>query len=183
MRHKMKNNKTTNLKGYLKSFLVDLGIALGIVLIINGFLVQNLRVQGKSMFPLLNNGDYVIINKMIYHFKTPERGDIIGFHSPQLNHKVVKRVIGLPGDYIDFREEMLYVNEIPVHTLDDSPILTKGDIKYPYHVPENAYFVMGDNYNYSIDSRFNFIGAVKQDEIIGRIDFRIWPFWENAFLK
>ena len=179
----MKNNKTNDLKRQLGSFFIDLGSALIIVLIINSFLVQNLRVQGQSMTPMLRDGDIVLLNKVIYDLKKPQRGDIIGFHSDGLEHKVIKRVVGLPGDKIDFHDDMIYINNEAVYQIEEGAVTTKGDIKYPYDVPEKSYFVMGDNYNHSIDSRFNFIGSVQEEQIIGRVDFRTWPFWENPFLK
>lgn len=161
----------------------DLIIALLVVTLITTFFMQNLRVQGTSMAPLLENGHMVIINKVTYLFKGPERGEIIGFHTSNVPNPVVKRIVGMPGDVIDYREGILYVNHTPINPESKNVMMHGGDIKYPFTVPEDTYFVLGDNYNNSIDSRFNYIGCVPRDKIIGRIDIRIWPFWQGPFLK
>ncbi len=161
----------------------DLAIALIVVTIVTTFFMQNLRVQGTSMAPLLDNSHMVIINKFVYKFKSPQRGEIVGFHSDNVSNPVVKRIIGMPGDLIDYRNEKLYVNGTPINNEDKNVMMHGGDIKYPFTVPQDTYFVLGDNYNNSIDSRFNYIGCVPRNKIIGRIDMRIWPFWKNPFLK
>ena len=145
----------------------DLAIALIVVTIVTTFFMQNLRVQGTSMAPLLDNSHMVIINKFVYTFKSPQRGEIVGFHSDNVSNPVVKRIIGMPGDLIDYRNEKLYVNGTPINNEDKNVMMHGGDIKY----------------NNSIDSRFNYIGCVPRNKIIGRIDMRIWPFWTNPFLK
>lgn len=179
----MKQSKQKGRFHPITDFMIDLLIAIGCVLIMNTFLIQNLRVEGNSMSPTFENDNRVIMNRVIYKFKEPVRGDVIGFYSDKLNHKIVKRIVGMPGDQIDFKDDMLFVNGIPISTETGDSIISKGDIIYPYHVPQNAYFVVGDNYNNSIDSRFNFIGSVEKDQILGRIDLKIWPFWDNPLLK
>lgn len=161
----------------------DLVIALVVVTFITTFFMQNLRVQGTSMAPLLENNHMVIINKVIYSLKSPQKGEIIGFHTNNVPNPVVKRIVGMPGDLIDYNEGILYVNHTPINPESKNVMMHGGDIKYPFRVPEDTYFVLGDNYNNSIDSRFNYIGCIPKDKIIGRIDIRIWPFWENPFLK
>ncbi|MGL4344129.1 MAG: signal peptidase I [Cellulosilyticaceae bacterium] len=167
----------------LKGWVIDSAIALGIVVIATTFFVQNFRVVGNSMQPTLENRDLVIINKIIYRFKTPEERELIGFYDEHLNTKLVKRIIGMPGDVIDYREGAIYVNDIPVNDPQIHYVNDKGDLSYPYIVPENKYFVVGDNLNSSIDSRYQDIGCVADEQIIGRIEVRIWPFWNNPRLK
>ena len=161
----------------------DLVIALIVVVVTTTFFMQNLRVQGTSMAPLLDNSHMVIINKFVYTFKAPERGDVIGFYSDNVPNPIVKRIVGMPGDEIDYQDKRLYINGTPIHKQDTNVMMHGGDIKYPFIVPQDTYFVLGDNYNNSIDSRFNYIGCVPRDKIIGRIDMRIWPLGKNPFLK
>ncbi|MEF9958387.1 MAG: signal peptidase I [Niameybacter sp.] len=174
-----KSRKYDQLLGFLK----DLTIAVIVVVVMNTFLVQNLKVQGTSMAPLLENNHMVIINKLVYKIGMPKRGDIIGFYTSNVTTPVVKRIIGVPGDLIDYKDGRLYVNGTPINYPTENAMMHRGDIKYPLILAEDAYFVLGDNYNSSIDSRFNYIGCVQRDQMIGRIDLRVWPFWQNPFLK
>ncbi len=123
------------------------------------------------MEPTLNNGEIVVL------FKTTklERGDLCGFSYS--NKILIKRVIGLPGDYIVIDEEgTVYVNNIKI---DEPYISEKGlgecDIEFPYEVPQNEFFLMGDHRNTSIDSRSTVIGCIPQDQIIGKIFLKVWP--------
>ncbi|MGL4799054.1 MAG: signal peptidase I [Cellulosilyticaceae bacterium] len=179
----MKRNESRSFKKQLVNFGIDLLIALAVVLLINQFIVQNQRVEGNSMAPTMKNGDMVLMNKWIYHFIEPQVGDIIGFYAEGLNGKVVKRILGVPGDVIDFKNNMIYRNEQPILQDDSYGIFNKGDRKYPYTVPEGTYFVIGDNYNQSIDSRYHYIGDVPEEAICGRISLRLWPFGINPVLK
>lgn len=130
-----------------------------------------LQIYGSSMTPSLSDGEIVVSVKDAH----PETGDIIAFY---YNNKVlVKRVIGGPGDWVDIDETgAVSVNGQPL----DEPYLTDpayGDvtIDLPYQVPEDRYFVMGDHRSVSVDSRNAAIGCVAEDQIVGKIVFRVWP--------
>ncbi|MHC1750442.1 MAG: signal peptidase I [Cellulosilyticaceae bacterium] len=177
----MKFNKSNDSHSLI-SLLYDIMIALVIVLIVTNFFVQNMRVIGGSMAPFLNKNDMVIINKSAYLFNGPDKGDIIVFNKPQGKEKYVKRVIALPGDRIDYRNKMIYINDQPITALSVA-IRDRGDIEYPAIIPEDCYFVIGDNYNNSVDSRYSMIGYVHKKQIVGEIVLRIWPFWVNPLLQ
>ena len=130
-----------------------------------------LQIYGSSMNPILSEGDIVISMKG----KQFETGDVMAFYWN--NRILVKRVIAQPGDWVDIDEDgNVYVNSKQL----DEPYLTKKaygecDIKLPYQVPESRIFVMGDNRDVSIDSRSTTVGCVAEEQIVGRIIFRIWP--------
>lgn len=130
-----------------------------------------LQIYGSSMTPTLSDGEIVISIKT----SDFEPGDIISFY---FNNKIlIKRVICAEGDWIDIDEEgTVYVNGVEL----DEPYLTEKalgecDIKLPYQVPDGRVFVMGDHRSTSVDSRSTTVGCVSQEQIVGKIVFRVWP--------
>ena len=138
-----------------------------------------LQIYGSSMNPILNEGDIVVSMKG----KQFETGDVMAFYWN--NRILVKRVIAQPGDWVDMDEDgNVYVNSKKL----DEPYLTRKaygecDIKLPYQVPESKIFVMGDNRDVSIDSRSTTVGCVAEEQIVGRIIFRIWPLSQWSAVK
>ena len=131
-----------------------------------------LQVSGDSMTPTLEDGDILLLLKS----NTFERGDLVGFYHS--NKLLLKRVIGLPGDYVEVDNKgNVYVNDVLV----DEPYVTdkslgECDVSFPYQVPENRFFVLGDHRETSIDSRSTIVGCIEKDQIVGRVFLRIWPF-------
>ncbi len=165
-----------------------------IVVLVRVFLFGNYEVHGESMMPNVEDGDRLIINKIGYQIGEPDRFDVIVMHAPD-NSDFVKRIIGLPGDEIVYDEDTLYVNgeaveedflELEEHaeqnnfpytsdfTLDEIP---GGEET----VPDNYYFVLGDNRGNSQDSR-NF-GFVPEEDIVGEVSFRYWPLGEFSWIN
>lgn len=156
-------------------------IAIVSVLIIRTFLVQPFLVSGASMEPNFHNGDYLLIDELSYRFREPERGEVIVFHYPNdEKYYYIKRIIGLPGEELEFNGGKITVFN------ENSP---KGMVLMENYLPsyeettsanqrvkigENEYFVLGDNRDFSFDSRS--WGAVKEGEIIGAVRLRLWPF-------
>jgi signal peptidase I len=133
------------------------------------------------MEPTLENGQRVIFNKAIYFFSDPDYGDIVIIHRPTKNY--VKRVVGLPGDTVEIRNNVLYINN-EVHEedyLEQEAINATGDYG-PITLADDEYFVMGDNREISKDSR-NGLGIIKEDEIIGRSELIIYPFDNISFTR
>lgn len=150
------------------------------------FVGQRTQVSGSSMEPKLSHEDNLIVDKITYHFKDPERFDIIVF--PFLyedNTYYIKRIIGLPGEtvYID-KDGNIYINdEILQEGYGKEVIKEPGRAFEPITLGDDEYFVMGDNRNNSSDSRDPSVGNVKRENIIGRAWLRIWPFDKIGFIK
>lgn len=142
-------------------------------------LLPVLRISGGGMVPTLVNGDLVVTASVT----EITSGDIVAFY---YNDKVlVKRVIGCPGDWIRIDDEgTVYVNGL---VSDESYISEKGpgtvDIEFPFEVPKGRYFVLGDCRSVSADSRNTAVGCVAQEQIIGVVIFRVWPFTDFGFVE
>ena len=146
------------------------------------FFITPTIVRGESMYPTLQNSNYLIINKTAYWFSKPSKGDIIVFKShikdENGNDKdLVKRVIGVPNDHIVVRDGNVYINDELQSENYINGDYTDGDVDII--VPEDEVFAMGDNRPNSFDSRAQEVGTVKiKDEIIGKVVVRLYPFNE-----
>lgn len=159
--------------------IASLIVVAAIAVLISSFLLPVLRVTGTSMTPTLTNGTVVVCKRTT----SLKRGDIVAFY---YNNKVLlKRVIGLPGDYIEIRTDgtVLVNNEVIDEPYIDSPSYGENDLTYPYQVPEDRYFVMGDHRSTSVDSRSKTIGCVSEEEVLGKVKMAIWPIDKFKILK
>lgn len=162
-----------------------------LVIIILAFLIikyvgQRTEVVGRSMEPTLEDADNLIVDKITYRFKNPERYDIIVFpYRDGSGMYYIKRIIGLPGErvYINERGDVFVNSEKLVETYIKDKADDAGLAANTIQLGEDEYFVLGDNRNNSTDSRSPEVGKVKRDEIIGRAFVRIWPFDRINFLK
>lgn len=146
-----------------------------IAFVLNTFIIANSEVPTGSMENTIMTGDRVIGSRLSYLFDEPERGDIVIFRFPD-NEKLyyVKRVIGLPGETVDIIDGQVYVDGEPL----DEPYLREPMVpEAPMHfeVPEDSYFMMGDNRNYSLDARRWQNTYVKRDKLIAKVLFRYFP--------
>lgn len=154
-----------------------LTIVAAVAVLIATLVLPVLQIEGKSMEPTLVNGDIVLLTKTTNF----NRGELCGF---SWNNKLlIKRVIGIPGDWIEIDTDgTVYLNG---EKLDEpyAQQLAVGecDLEFPYQVPQEQYFVLGDMRESSIDSRNTLIGCVEKDQIVGRVFFRIWPFKTMRF--
>lgn len=138
------------------------------------FVAQSHTVQGASMEGTLYDGQRLLVEKVSYRFTEPHRGDIIVFRSPlNPSERMIKRVIGVPGDTVEIRQRVVYVNGVPL----DEPYIkgpTYGDM-HPVAVMPGHVFVLGDNRNQSLDSRSPAVGQIPYEAIIGRAVVVFWP--------
>ena len=137
------------------------------------FSVQSFKVEGESMEPSFHNNEYLIVDKLTYHFRSPARGDVIVFHSPQSDGVLlIKRIIGLPGEKVEIKGGELYINGYQL--LQEKPHF--DSIPYPNYsvtVPRGQYWVIGDNRSNTTGSHI--FGPVPRHNIIGRVWITYWP--------
>ena len=156
-------------------------IALVIVVPIRYFLFQPFLVRGQSMEPNFENNDYLIIDEISYRLRQPQRGEVVVFKNPQnQSQRFIKRIIGLPGETIKFRDgKVLISNGEKEFILDESSYLpsfsqTEPKLFESISLKKDEYFVLGDNRRNSSDSRV--FGPLPRENIIGRFILRAWPF-------
>ena len=148
-----------------------LTIVAAVAVLIATLVLPVLQIEGTSMEPTLVNGDIVLLTKTVNF----DRGELCGF---SWNNKLlIKRVIGIPGDWIEIDTDgTVYLNG---EKLDEpyAQQLAVGecDLEFPFQVPQEQYFVLGDMRESSIDSRNTLIGCVEKEQIVGKVFFRIWP--------
>lgn len=175
--------------GWIKALLV----AFALTFIIRTFFFAPIIVDGPSMLPTLHDRDQMIVNKFKYRISEPERFDIVVFHA-SVQKDFIKRVIGLPGEHVQVKDNVLYINGEEV----SEPFLTKEkeqiksyqtltndfkleDLPGGYKtIPENHVLVLGDNRENSTDSRM--FGVVSMDQIIGKTSLIYWPFDRKQIL-
>ena len=160
----------TNWKQFVLDLLETVGLAVVLFLIINT-LSARVRVDGFSMLPTLQDGEFVLVNKLAYHTGTPVRGDIIVFQSiTEKNLDLIKRVIGLPGDQIVIGGGRVSING---QTLDEPYIAAAPNYSGRWKVPDGYLFVLGDNRNDSSDSHA--WGFLPTQNVIGKALLIYWP--------
>ena len=163
----------------LRSTVAVLVVVAAIAVLITTLFLPILQISGDSMSPTLEHDEIVILLKT----KEFERGDLIGFYYQ--GKILLKRVIALPEDEVAIDAEgTVYVNG---ELLEEPYVMDKGlgdcDLEFPYKVPAASYFVMGDRRSNSVDSRNSVIGAVSQDDIIGKVFIRVWPFSDIGLIS
>ena len=158
----------------IKDWIISILIAVVLAFFIRYFIVELYMVEGPSMRPTLVNSERLVVNKFIYRFKTPERGDILIFRYPRdPSRDFIKRVIAIPGDSIEIKDGRVYLNG---QLQNETYILDKTRGSYGLAtVPPGTVFVMGDNRNNSEDSRFKDVGFVPYDLIKGKAVVIFWP--------
>ena len=167
-------------KESIKEYIIY-GSILLLIILVRTFIITPVRVNGTSMYPTLNDGEIMILNKIDYRFNDIKRYDIVVVNTD--DRKIIKRVIGLPGETLKYENNVLYINgqEVKEKYLKEST--EDFDIKELSYskIPSDCYFVMGDNRNNSTDSRI--IGCVKKEDIEGRTNLVILPVKDFGFKR
>jgi len=170
--------------GFFLELTETIVIGLSLFLVVYLFFMQPHQVNGQSMVPSFQSGEYVLTDKVSYRFGEPRRGDVIVFHAPPAAQcptgtgcDFIKRVIGLPGETVSVKNNKIYVNNVqleesylPATFVTEAGAYTRGrDV----NLGASEYFVAGDNRSHSSDSRA--WGPITDSEIVGRAFFRYWP--------
>ncbi|MBU6500677.1 MAG: signal peptidase I [Patescibacteria group bacterium] len=170
------------MRQFFASFLEVIEIALvaiGAVFLIRSFLIQPFLVSGSSMAPNFENGDYLLIDELTYHFRAPQRGEVIVFRYPNdTSTYFIKRVIGLPGERIEIKNDSITVfsDTDPKGLVLDENYLPKSTVTSGDEIiqlKQGEYLMLGDNRAYSFDSRS--WGPLPAKDIIGIVRLRLWP--------
>ena len=165
-----------NLAGYLI-------LAFLIANFITNYIGHHTVVEGISMEDTLSDNDILIIDKLTYQFKEPERYDIVIFPYSK-NDYYIKRVIGLPGETVQITGNTIYIDGVPIEEeFGKEEIENPGIARVPISLGEEEYFVLGDNRNHSQDSRSYDVGLIKRRDIIAKAWLRIYPFNHFGILK
>ena len=167
-------------------FLKELVLAVLMALLFTVFIISHNKIPSPSMVDTINEGDHILTNMLPYYHRDPHRGEIVVFKQGSENW--IKRVIGEPGDTIDILEGYVYVNGVKLEESDyvaqegvSAPNPNYMSLVFPYEVPEGHYFLMGDNRQYSHDSRY--IGPIKRENIYGKGWIKIYPFNQLGLLN
>lgn len=180
-----KKKKTPNeIADEILEWFKSLCITFLIIVLIFTFLARTAVVSGDSMNTTLIDNDFLVLRSLFY---TPKQGDIISANCKGLNEVIVKRVIAVEGQKvdIDFTNGIVYVDDVAL----DEPYINnpttndEGAFKYPIVVPKGCYFCMGDNRQFSRDSRHPYVGFVSREDILGKVVMRVYPFEDIRFFK
>lgn len=179
----LEEKKSSGTRAFV-DWIVVVAVALLVAFIVRGFVLAHFVVDGQSMYPTLESGDRVFVNKMSYRLHDPNRGDVVVLHqiSGASERDLIKRVIGLPGETIEMRSCTVLITmpgELSPRVLNEpyldpnvSSTSCGGDFE-PQTVPEGHVFVMGDNRAGSQDSRL--LGSISYDDLVGRAFVVFWP--------
>ena len=170
-------NLLNSFLNWLKEWLIAIALGLALFAFLRTFVFRLADVNGSSMEPTLSHGDFILLDRTRYLWSSPRIGDMIAFPfaaNPQ--EYFMKRIIGVPGDVIDFNGVAFTSNGVPYdYWFEQSRVERLGDVVFPIVLKEDQYFVIGDNINVSQDSRFTNVGLISSSDMIGRAVFRIWP--------
>lgn len=155
-------------------------IALSVFIIVYLFILQPHEVKGNSMYPNFEHGDFLLTDKISYQLNNPQRGDVIVFQAPlDERYDYIKRIVGLPGETVSIIRGKIYINDellnesyLPSDTETRQGLVFKDNDRF--NIPDQEYFVMGDNRAHSSDSRD--WGTVPKENIVGKVWIRYWPF-------
>lgn len=167
-------------------WIIVVVVAISAALLVRAFVLQQFAVSGDSMKSTLHTGDRVLVNKLSYRLHDPRRGDVVVLKTLESSDErdLIKRVVALPGETVEYRDCVLFVNGIVLIEPYLDPAIVRptscGPSQEPVVVPDESVFVMGDNRPGSKDSRV--LGAISYDDLIGRAFVVIWPMGDWQWL-
>lgn len=183
--HLDKSNKTLT-SSVLKEVIIYAIIFIVCVFVLPKYVVQKTIVDGDSMESTLQDTDRLLIDKLTYHIKNPERFDIIVFYpyGKEVDEYYVKRVIALPGETVQIIGQDIYINnELLEENYGKDPITYSGIAEVPITLEDDEFFLLGDNREISLDSRYEEVGLVHKEMIAGHAVLRVWPLNHFGVVK
>ncbi len=174
-----------NILKELMGWIVYIIIIVALAWVIITFVGQRTQVSGSSMETTLSDGDQLIVDKISYRFRDPNRYDIVVFpYQYEENTYYIKRIIGLPGETVQIVDGYVYIDgqQLDEH-YGNEVMLDPGIAEEPVTLGDDEYFVLGDNRNNSQDSRAANVGVIHRKELLGRAWIRIWPLSEFGVIK
>ncbi|MGK0554636.1 signal peptidase I [Macrococcus capreoli] len=183
----------------LREWIVSIAIAVALVLVVRSFFFVQYQVSGDSMVPTFENKDRLVINKMATWSNGLNRGDVIVFHANK-DKDYIKRLVGLPGDKVEYKNDTLYINGTAVeenYLKSNKALAPNGKLTEDFSVktlshsdgkdtiPKGKYLVLGDNRAISLDSRRPELGLIESKNVVGKVALRFWPFssFETGFYE
>lgn len=160
-------------------------VVLGITYLVVNYVTNRTLVHGSSMEATLSDGDSIMMDKLSYRFQEPERFDIVSFpYNDPAHPYLIKRIIGLPGETIQIMNGKIYINQEVLQESYGLEVIQSGGLAdQPVTLGADEYFVMGDNRNDSVDSRFAEVGNVRKQDITGRAWLQVWPFNDFGLVR
>lgn len=186
MSAKQKEPKNISIMDRVIKAVIDVIVVIAIALFFVMFAGEKTSIVGNSMAPTLHNGEVILINRIVYKLTDPKRFDIVVFKpiKSEDDQYYIKRVIGLPGETVKIENGKIYVNGQQLNYNEDSdPIVNAGLAAQEIELGSSEYFLIGDNWNNSVDSRFETVGNVYKDDIVGQAWIRIYPFKKIGLLE
>ena len=173
---RIKNIKNPILRN-LAEWAVAALFAVLLFLFVRNFVFRVADVDGHSMAPTLSHGDFVLLSKVGYWFNQPQVGDIIAFpYRENPSDFFIKRITAVPGDVVDFQNNRFLINGQEIdYDFARMDLRSGGDFDLPMIIQEGEFFVLGDNLNFSKDSRYQAVGTIMRRDMVGRVVLRFWP--------
>ncbi len=174
-----------NIVKELSAWLIYILVIIVISYLVITFVGQRTQVSGSSMETTLSDGDQLIVDKISYRFRDPNRYDIVVFpYQYEKNTYYIKRIIGLPGETVQIVDGYVYIDGQKLDEHYGNEVMENpGLAADPVVLGDDEYFVLGDNRNNSQDSRAANVGVIHRDDLLGRAWIRIWPFNKFGVIK
>ncbi|MBE5969119.1 MAG: signal peptidase I [Lachnospiraceae bacterium] len=179
------NFKENYFSDRILKYIIDIVVVVMLVILFITSMAYTATVKGSAMSPMINADNNIVINKLSYKILSPKRGDVVAFTLQGDEETVLaRRVVALPGDSIVIKGGKLYINGEEQDLIENEDnIVTDGILKNELVLDKDEYFVIGDNWNSSTDSRYVEIGPISKKDIIGKVWFVISPISDFGFVN
>ncbi|WP_020615191.1 signal peptidase I [Paenibacillus daejeonensis] len=179
-----KQSRQSARKGWrreLREWVLSISMAVVIALLIQNYAFAQAEVRQSSMSGTLEEGHRLVEDKLSYVFSEPKRGDIVIIDGPESDVRLIKRLIALPGDTVDMREGLVYLNGVKLEESYAKGQTFPAGLNVPFTVEEGQVFVLGDNREHSLDSRQ--LGTISFESLEGKAVLRVWPLQKFGEIK